>query len=91
MVMSRDPGLRFRKFLFFAQFCIKFWEKLPNLGEIGQRTRKLQTINKLGGWKTPAVLIGLTPEICRRAKNHGKKFPELRKTSFSRIVNGRLC
>ena len=34
--MSRDPGLRFRKFLCFAQFCIKFWEKLPNLGTLAQ-------------------------------------------------------
>ena len=24
MVMSRDPGFKFRKFLFFAKFCIKF-------------------------------------------------------------------
>ena len=35
MVMSRDPGFKFRIFLFFALFDIKFQEKLPNFGEIG--------------------------------------------------------
>ena len=36
MVMSRDPGFKFRKILFIAYFCIKFLDKLPNFGgEIG--------------------------------------------------------
>ena len=35
MVMLRNPGCKFKKFLFFAQVCIKFWEKLPDLGKIG--------------------------------------------------------
>ena len=42
MVLSRDPGSKFRKFLFFVGFYIKFQEKLPNLGEIGSRTKMLQ-------------------------------------------------
>ena len=33
---------KFRKFLFFIWFYIKFQEKLPNLGGIGSRTKKLQ-------------------------------------------------
>ena len=48
MVMSREPGFKFRKFLFFAQFYNKFQEKLLNLGEIHPRTEKLQEKKQTG-------------------------------------------
>ena len=51
-----------RFFVFFTLFHLsetffrpevpfKFWEKLPNLGEIGPRPKKLQRKNNLGGEK----------------------------------------
>ena len=37
------------KFYFSPNSVLNFWEKLPNLGEIGSRTKKLQAKNKLEG------------------------------------------
>ena len=62
--MSRDSGFKVRKFLFFSQFYIKFYEKLPNLGKISSKTKMLQAKNKLGVENTTplarsTVVIGL--------------------------------
>ena len=51
-VMSRYPGFKFQKFLFFAQFYIKFLAKLPNVGEISSRTKSYRQKLGGGGWKT---------------------------------------
>ena len=61
MVMSHDPGFNFRKLLYFAYFCIKFFEKLPNCGELAKE-QKVTGIKQNSAWKTPPppVLIGLT-------------------------------
>ena len=52
MVMSRDPGFKFREFLFFAYFCIKFQEKLKNLGELAKEQKSYKQKTNWG-WKTP--------------------------------------
>ena len=46
-------------FYFLPNSNIKFYEKFPDLGEIGSRTNKLQAKNKTqGGKHPPPVLIG---------------------------------
>ena len=60
MVMSRDPGLKFRNFYFSPNFVLNFrksyqiWEKLA-------QEQKVTGKKQIGGWKTPPppVLIGL--------------------------------
>ena len=50
MIMS---GSNSENVYFSPNRHIKFYEKLPNLEEIGSRTRHLQAKNETGGWKTP--------------------------------------
>ena len=60
--MSRYPDLRFGKFLFFAQFCIKFWESYQIWGKLAQEQKVTDKTN--WGWKTVLIelslLIGLS-------------------------------
>ena len=63
-IMSRDPGLRFQKFLFFSQFCVKFWEKLPNFWGNRPKNKKVTDKNKLGVENTPSA---------HRVKCHSRK------------------
>ena len=61
MVMSRDPGLKLRKFLFFARFCIEFLENVTTFGDIGLKkvTGEKQIGGGGGGGKHPPMLIEL--------------------------------
>ena len=62
MVMSRDPGLKFRKFLLFPYSILNF-RKVTKFGGNWLKNKKVTGKKQLGGggWKTPPVLIGLSP------------------------------
>ena len=54
MVMSRDPGFKFRKFLFLCLILYSILGKLPNLGGIGSGTKSYrQKKTNWGVEKTP--------------------------------------
>ena len=55
MVMSRGPGFNSKKFYFSPNSLLNFKKKLPNLGEIGSRTKTLQAKNKLGDGTAPSA------------------------------------
>ena len=54
MVMSRDPGFKFRKFLFFVLFCINFWKSNQICGKLAQEQKSYRQKTNWG-WKTTQV------------------------------------
>ena len=61
MVMSRDSGFKFRKFLLSPNSVLNFWKIYQIWGEIGSRTKSYRQKTNWE-WKTPPpqVLLGLT-------------------------------
>ena len=87
MVMSRDPGFKFRKFLFFAYSIVNFRKIWGQLAQEEKSYRQKQN----SGWKThlppPPVLIGLSTilTILSLTFMHGnrlKKIPSLHLRHF---------
>ena len=55
MVMLRDPGLKFVKFLFFDQFCIKFRKSYQIWGKLAQQRKRYRQKTKEGGEHPPSA------------------------------------
>ena len=52
--MSRDPGFKFQKFLFYRLILYQILGEATRFGENRLKNKKLQAITNLGGgWKTP--------------------------------------
>ena len=58
MVMSRDPGFKFRKFLFLCLILYKILGKVTKFGENLLKNKKVTGKKKLGVEKTSQCLKG---------------------------------
>ena len=56
MVMSRNPGFKFQKFLFFPSSILNFRKKYEIWGKLAQEPKRLQAKKQNSGWKTPLPL-----------------------------------
>ena len=68
MVMSRDPGFRFRKSLFFAKFYIKLWESYQSWWKLASEQKRYRQKTNWG-WKTPPT----REEVRAAGRTTGKK------------------